>query len=336
MRYLFITLFLFAAITSNAQQIGFELIKAGNSNHFRGISSPTQNVIWVSGTKGTIGRSIDGGKTWHFTQVQGFEKTDFRDIEAFNKKTAVIMGIDSPAVILKTIDGGLNWKTVYRNDKSGMFLDALDFYTKNKNYGAVIGDPVGGKFFIATTSNKGKTWTELPYDQRPFADSGEACFAASGSNIKMTSKKSFLFVSGGMSSKLYFNNKGNVIPIKQGNQSSGANSVSQYSYKKIKRIIITGGDFANDTIQIQNCIYSLNQGANWTAPNTPPKGYRSAIAHIKKNELISCGTNGIDYSTDGGKTWSPLSKLSFHCIAISKKGKAIYLAGANGQIGKIK
>lgn len=316
-----------------AQEPHIDIINSESKSHFRGISSPTKKVVWVSGTKGTVGRSVNGGKTWQWLQVKGFESTDFRDIEAFNKRTAVIMGIDSPAVILRTIDGGISWKTVYRNDSKGMFLDAVDFTKKN---GAVIGDPVNGKFFIATSSDKGQHWTELPFERRPTVDSGEACFAASGSNIKMTSSSSFLFVSGGISSKLYFTNRGNTIPILQGNQSSGANSVSQYSYKKISRIIIVGGDFAKDTLQNQNCVYSLNEGKNWIKPIASPKGYRSSVVHIKQNELLSCGTSGVDYSIDGGENWINLNKLSFHCIAVSKKGKAIYLAGAKGQIGKLK
>ncbi len=38
-------------------------------------------------------------------QVKSFEKTDFRDIEAFDATTAIIMAIAEPAYILKTVDG---------------------------------------------------------------------------------------------------------------------------------------------------------------------------------------------------------------------------------------
>jgi hypothetical protein len=39
-------------------------------------------------------------------KVPGYEKMDFRDIEAFDSNTAIIMGITLPAVLLKTKDGG--------------------------------------------------------------------------------------------------------------------------------------------------------------------------------------------------------------------------------------
>ena len=336
MRYLLFVFLTLTSIISNAQLPSIELINAGNSNHFRGISAPSKNVVWISGTKGTIGSSIDGGKNWQWMQVKGFEKTDFRDIEAFNKKTAVIMGIDSPAVILRTTDGGLHWKTVYRNDTQGMFLDALGFYPRNKKYGIVVGDPINGKFFLATTSNRGKTWTEIQTEARPIADSGEACFAASGTNILMRSKFKFQFISGGLKSKLYTLSKGKQIPILQGNQNSGANSVSQYIYKRVNHIIITGGDYSRDTITEKNCTYSEDNGKTWLSPTIKPKGYRSAVLHIRKNELITCGTSGVDFSIDGGKNWTYLSNLSFHCIAVSKRGKSVFLAGAKGQIAKLK
>ena len=53
------------------------------------------------------------------------------------------MAISEPGQILKTTDGGLNWKIVFTDSAKGMFLDAMDFYN-NKN-GMVVGDPVGGK-----------------------------------------------------------------------------------------------------------------------------------------------------------------------------------------------
>ena len=102
-------------------------------------------VVWASGSRGTIGKSTDGGKTWKWSIVKGFEQRDFRDIEAFDAATAVIIAVDAPAYILKTVDGGESWKIVYENKKEGMFLDALEFW--NEVSGIVIGDPIDRKVF---------------------------------------------------------------------------------------------------------------------------------------------------------------------------------------------
>src|ERR1035441_11129608 len=87
-----------------------------------------------------VGRSVDGGNIWKWMQVKDFEKTDFRDIEAFDELIAVIIGIGDPAYILRTIDGGETWKLVYLNNTKGIFLDAMEFW--NDQSGIVIGDPI--------------------------------------------------------------------------------------------------------------------------------------------------------------------------------------------------
>ena len=87
----------------------------------RGLSVVNDKTIWVSGSNGTVGKSIDGGDNWTWMTVKGFEKTDFRDIEAFDAKKAIIMGVAEPAYILKTVDGGNNWKVVYENKTQACF-----------------------------------------------------------------------------------------------------------------------------------------------------------------------------------------------------------------------
>ena len=135
-----VLILLLAAVDCKAQTI--DSIPAVTHASFRGLSVVDDRVIWVSGSSGTVGRSTDGGKTWKWMQVKGFEKSDFRDIEAFDPVTAVVMAIADPAYILKTTDGGSSWKIVLEDKRKGMFLDAMEFW--NEQSGIVIGDPVDG------------------------------------------------------------------------------------------------------------------------------------------------------------------------------------------------
>jgi photosystem II stability/assembly factor-like uncharacterized protein len=268
--------------------------------------------------------------------VKGFEKTDFRDIEAFDGSTAIIMGIAEPAYILKTTDGGDTWKVVYENKAKGMFLDAMDFW--NSEYGVVVGDPIAGRAFMAETFDSGETWKELPTDKRPATDSGEAFFAASGSNIRLYKSKKFILVSGGLTASLFTVTSKAVIPILQGKETTGANSIDVYdngSGKPGKQMVIVGGDFNADSSSEKNCFISSNGGNTWKAPTIPPHGYRSCVEYLSKNDLLSCGINGVDYSFNSGRTWQWISKEGFHVCRIAKQGSAIYLAGGNGKIGKI-
>ena len=313
-----------------------ELLVSGTKTSLRGLSVVNDNVIWVSGSNGTVGKSNNGGRTWKWLVVKGFEKTDFRDIEAFDASTAVIMGVADPAYILKTIDGGSTWKVVYENKTKGMFLDAMEFW--NEQSGIVIGDPLEGKFFVARTFDGGNSWQEIPIDKRPIADSGEACFAASGTNVRALDKDEAVFVSGGLRSRLFTKNQPINLPIIQGKETTGANSVAVWDKFKLKggkRMIVVGGDFNADSLTSKNCFYTNDGGKSWNAPNNPPHGYRSCVEYFSKTEVFACGLNGVDQSTDGGKNWVWISKEGFHVCRASKLGAAIYMAGGNGKVGKI-
>ncbi|MGC4036305.1 MAG: oxidoreductase [Chitinophagaceae bacterium] len=313
-----------------------EILTSGTNTSIRGLSVVNDNVIWVSGSNGTVGRSNNGGKAWKWMTVTGFEKNDFRDIEAFDASTAVIMSISEPAYILKTTDGGSSWKVVYENKAKGMFLDAMEFW--NDESGIVVGDPVDGRFFISRTFNNGSTWTDLPLDKRPSAETGEGCFASSGTNISAMNLQEAAFVSGGLRSRLFIRDKAIDLPFVKGKETAGANSVTVFdSYKKSggKKIVVVGGDFNNDSSTTANCFYSNDGGQTWAVPSEPPHGYRSCVEYLAKKEVIACGLNGVDYTIDGGRTWRLISNEGFHVCKISKFGSAVYLAGKNGKIAKL-
>ncbi|MEJ7610588.1 MAG: oxidoreductase [Ferruginibacter sp.] len=328
-KFLSVILFFFAMGLCKSQTV--MLLTKGTKTSIRGLSAVNDSVVWVSGSSGMVGKSTNGGVNWSWTTVKGFEKTEFRDIEAFDENTAIIMAIDSPAYILRTTDGGNSWNTVYENHTKGMFLDAMDFY--GNKYGIVIGDPIAGKFFLAETRNGGRTWRDLPYDRLPVADSGEACFASSGTNIRLIKKNRAVFISGGIASHLYINGERKEMPILQGKESTGANSIA---IKNRKVMIAVGGDFNIKDSTRGNCVITSNGGKTWSLPDTPPHGYRSCIEYITGDRWITCGLNGVDISTDNGRRFRQISKESFHVCRKAKYGSEIFFAGGGGRIGVLK
>jgi hypothetical protein len=314
-----------------------KVLTSGKRVSFRGLSVVSDKVIWASGSSGTVARSVDGGVNWEWITVPGYEKRDFRDIEAFDHDTAVILAVADPAVILKTSDGGKNWKKVFEDTTKGTFLDAMDF---GYRYGGmVIGDPLNGTHpYVVFTNDHGDTWKKMTDEWVEKAgltvNEGEAFFASSGTNINMLGNHP-LIVSGGKVSRVYMN-KWYALPIMQGKESTGANSVAFSSASR--KGIVVGGDFAKDTIGYDNCVlFTVGDGKikKIHTPAVSPHGYRSCVIYLDRKNLLTCGTSGVDISKDEGMNWQLISKESFHVCQKAKKGKAVFLAGGGGRIARL-
>lgn len=320
----------------NAQTI--QQLTSKEKISLRGLSVVNNNIIWASGSNGQVARSTDGGKNFTWITVKGYDKSDFRDVEAFDANTAIIMAVDVPAIILKTKDGGKTWKEVFHDDTKGMFLDAMDF-TSDGN-GIVVGDPINKKLFIATTSNYGDKWLALkPENNFYTADTGEAFFAASGTNVKISGNKYnhiICFVTGGTDSRLFFNGQPLALNIIKGAGSQGANSVAINS--SVTKMIVTGGDFNNpQSIEKNIEVFNFKNGQLlYPVVQTPPHGYRSCVAFIADDSVICCGLNGVDISNDGGLNWKLISGDSFNVCVKAKNGNAVFLAGKDGRIAILK
>ncbi len=317
------------------------LLTSGTRTSIRGLSVVSEKIVWVSGSAGKVGKTLDGGQTWKWMDVPGYEKREFRDIEAFDERTAVIMAVGEPGDILRTTDGGQNWKLMYSDTSAGMFLDAMDF--ADEDNGVVIGDPLPGSnaIYRAYTRNGGINWFHPKDDSLsiPPVQKGEAMFASSGSNVVFLKSDGFLrnnrmlIVTGGTSSNLLSQNplQKKNLPLLQGKESTGANSIAAFSPKEM---VIVGGDFANDKDSTQNCVISKDGGQSFFAPAAGPHGYRSCVIYLNRNKLVACGTSGVDVSEDGGMTWKLVSTDGYHVCGKAKRGNAVYLAGGNGRIAK--
>ena len=332
---------LFICSSLNAQYQIKELT-AQKGVSIRAMSVPSEKVIWASGSKGMVAKSTNEGLSFEWMQVKGYEQRDFRAMHAWNDQEAIIVAVASPAIILKTIDGGISWNKVYENNDTSMFLDALHF--SDENNGTVIGDPIEGHLFILTTNNKGATWVQKPNTFfQSTLNNGEAFFASSNSNL-IHIGKALVFVTGGLSSRLWKNGVAEALPLLQGTSSTGANSIA--ISPNGNRVVVVGGDFANDTIASQNIVgYQLFQTPNsdlkylsqkqiiWKKINVSnPKGYKSSVEFIDNDLLITCGTSGVDFSKDKGLSWEKISNAPFHIAKKHPTKRGAYLAGYGGRI----
>ncbi|UKT62183.1 WD40/YVTN/BNR-like repeat-containing protein [Pedobacter mucosus] len=315
------------------QTYTLKLLSENTKTSLRGLSVVSDNVTWVSGSNGAVGKTIDGGLTWKWLKPFGYEKLDFRDIEAFDEKQAVIVNAGSPAYILKTIDGGETWTENYKNIDTAIFLDGLGFWDKNR--AIIFGDPIKNKMQLLATNNAGKNWIDISSNLKFNSAQGEAGFAASGTTIKTLPGGKVWIASGGTISNIYFsNNYGKSwqifkCPIWQGESTTGPFSMDFFD---AKNGIVVGGNYVKDKENNNNVLLTKDGGTTWQKPVTPVSGYKSGVTYLNANIIIATGTSGTDISTDAGLNWKKISDKSFNAVQKSKKGNQIILAGERGSI----
>ena len=276
-------------------------------------------VIWASGSNGRTLRSTDGGQ--HYTRglvnaVQA-HSLDLRGIQAFNEKLAYVMasGPGNMSRIYKTRNGGETWKLQFSGSGKQFFLDALACISETECF--ALSDPVDGKFVLISTTD-GQNWKELPRDSMPAALPGEGAFAASNSCLAIFDKREIYFVTGGGAARVFHSpDLGRTwtvtdTPIIKGNPSWGAFSIARLG----GILVVVGGDFKDDADSKRTAAYSLDGGVTWTPATRPPTGFRSAVAFLNRDTLLSAGTGGEDVSTDQGTHWTRTGDIDLNAIAV--------------------
>jgi photosystem II stability/assembly factor-like uncharacterized protein len=318
------------------QSYSLILQNSETSTSFRGMSIVSDQVAWVSGSNGTIGKTTDGGSTWQWIKAIGYEKLDFRDIEAFDTDRAIVVNAGSPAYILLTIDGGKSWTQTYKNTDSAIFLDGMAFWDSKR--GMAFGDPIKNRMQLLRTNDGGLSWEDISTNLKEEMLAGEAGFAASGTSITTMDKGKVWIATGGATSNIYYsNNYGNKwgfykCPILQGESSTGVFSVA---FQTKKTGVVVGGNYLKDNENSNNILLTNNSGKTWTKPLKPVSGFRSGVIYVNEKVMIATGSSGTDVSTDAGISWYNISKINLNVIQKSQSGKLILLAGNKGQIYKL-
>ncbi len=302
---------------------------------FRGLSVVNGQVAWVSGTKGTFGRTTDGSKTWSVGSVPGAAQLDFRDVEAFGETTAYLMsaGPGDASRIYKTTDGGKTWMLQFTCVDAESFFDALAFWD-DKN-GLVLGDPVRGRFQLLSTDDGGANWKPPSGLNLPPALPKEGAFAASGTCLMTNGKNDAWFCTGGARTARVFHSgdRGrnwtvSETPIVAGAESAGIFSIA---FRDAKNGLIVGGDYRKPNEPGATAALTTDGGRTWALLDKP-FAYRSGVAWAKDRWIV-VGTSGSDVSLDNGATWKALDRNNYNSVAFTVTGEG-WAVGPKGRIAK--
>ncbi|GAA2496926.1 oxidoreductase [Terrabacter carboxydivorans] len=311
----------------------------GTTERFRGLAPVSRDVAWVSGTNGTVLRTTDGGRTWRNVSPQGLGTgtLQFRDIEAFDARHAVVLSIGegTDSRILVTDDGGASWTETFRNTEPAAFYDCMAFSSPRR--GLAMSDPVDGRFRLVQTSDGGRSWSQVDPPGMPEAKPGEFGFAASGTCLSAGVGGRTYLVSGGVDPARVFTSTdhGRTWTVADSPVAGGASAgIFSVSFRDARRGVIVGGDFAAPTGAVDNAAWTADGGRTWTKSTTNPSGYRSGSAWVPRTArtVLAVGPTGSDVSTDGGRSWSTFDTGSFDSVECTADG-ACWASGEQGRVG---
>ncbi len=311
---------------------------SGTSASLRGVSAPSDRVVWASGTQGTFLRTVDGGAAWQAGKVAGADQLDFRAVRAFDARNAYLMsaGPGRQSRIYRTSDGGTHWQLQYENSQETGFFDAIAFWDQRR--GIVLGDPVDGSFVILSTSDGGATWRPAA-PSTLLARAGEGAFAASGTCLIVGRGGRAWFATGGPTGARVFRSSdwGRTwefaeTPVRHDSASAGIFSLA---FRGDMDGIAVGGDYTKPAEDRDNIAVTHDGGKTWKAPPGRPSGYRSAVAFVPgSSRAISLGTSGSDVSPILGEAWTPLGGEGYNAAAFSNNGTG-WAVGPRGKIAKL-
>lgn len=283
----------------------WEAQSSGVVASLRGVSAVDLATCWASGSDGTWLRTTDSGETWEHGVVPGAEARDFRDVEAFDADTALLMAIASPAEFWRTQDGGATWRKTWSLDHPDVFLDAMAFWDDER--GLAWGDPIDGAFCVLATEDGGRSWTRVDPDALPAPHEGEAGFAASGTCLAVGEDGRAWIATGGTQARVLRSDDfgaswtAHETPMLAGESSTGGFSVVVL---EDGAGALVGGDYANPDVREGTAAYTVDDGRTWVPSEPPIPGYRSCVRSLDGTGiLVGAGKTGVGWSHDAGRTW---------------------------------
>ncbi len=291
----------FSQIPCKADTLRF----APDSSYSRAIVRYKKELVFGTSKSGVVALNEKSGTTK--TLIPSNVASEFRDLLVFkNKLYAMTSGTLGTLIEYKEH----NIKPLIV--EPGAFFDDI---AADKTGIALLGDPFPKAFYLKYISPKTEIGTSIQIPNLP----DEACYAASGTTAQFLTGGDYVFVSGGPSTVRFFRfNWTDTAQVTSVNlplaKAEGAGPFSVFFWSDLEGVCV-GGNYMKPTEISGTACFTNDGGKTWFAAST--LGYRSCVTGNKKL-LLTCGTNGIDYSLDGGKTWSVFQKGNFCALLLEK------------------
>ena len=289
--------------------------------------------IAVSGAKGAVGISDDGGRTWRLASVAGGEALDFRGLALTGAKSIVLMsagdGAAGQARLYRSDDDGRSWTLAHETRTEGAFFDTVGF--RDRKRGLVLGDPLDGGWFVLRTADGGGSWARVAARMPPLL-AGEAAFAASNSALILGGRGRAWIVSGGAArGRVFRSTDGGATWQVADTPIAGGPTGGVFGGLWLggSRVVVVGGDHKDELRGGTDIAVSDDGGATWTAAAAAGR-LLEGVGRLDATTLIAVGPRGTVVSRDNGRTWTATDAEAFHTIACDRS--RCVAAGANGRV----
>jgi photosystem II stability/assembly factor-like uncharacterized protein len=298
---------------------------------------PPLTVVWASGSRGSVVKSIDAGMTWQ--RDSSLDRTlDFRSIIGFTEASAIVasagdadkgqarvfwMGDDGPA------------KEILSSTKKGDFFDAIDAWDQHSF--VILSDPVDSAFGLFMTGDAGTSWLHVPAAKLPKTIPGEAAFAASGTSLILRARNDMWIGTGGggRARVMYSPDRGGTwsiaeTPVHAEGASAG---IFGLAFFDSKRGVAVGGDYTKRVLAATSVALTADGGRTWRAAKSPPAAFLSGVAYAgSPAKLVAVGLAGTFVSTDSGDTWVQMDSVALNTVKFF--GANGWAVGPRGRVAR--
>jgi hypothetical protein len=296
--------------------------KTTHKEHQRALTTLPNGQILSGSSEANIRLHASNGQVLQKSEL-GSPFKEIRDLAQTPNGFIAMQSHDSSGLVL--LDNTLQIDTIiYPFEKRiGLFLDGI---CAQENLVFLLGDPIDGFFSTFYSKDFGLHWQATP--AKASANEGEAAYAASGQTNQILNGH-FYFVSGGLTSRFFHSPDQGATWNTSAISYPSCPTCGPYAMaiKNEQEIMTVGGDYTKPHVTENTCFYSNDGGQTWNTPKKGPSGYRSCVIRVK-NDYYACGTNGIDVSKNGGKTWKKISNEN--ALSMTFAGEHIVVSLANG------
>jgi photosystem II stability/assembly factor-like uncharacterized protein len=278
------------------------------------VSPSNGNIVYAFGKRGTIIRTINGGKSW---SEQGNVPDNYfycsMNIDPKNPDIVYIAGINK---IFKTTDGGRSWASFPCG------CDAQNIVINSRNVLELFAQ---GQSNVWHSNNGGKNWTNILSRKSPQLP---GAFIERFDSISFNPKKNQLFLGVFPQGLLQSTDFGT-------NWRSSNRGLSNLNIGNVEASFNRTAEFYASGLESPRLFYrSSDKGGTWRLNKSNPRIKSSTLVMSPSNPLVLASHNRkvIHITTDGGLTWqtqqTPFitdSQLAFH----PQNPGIIFLSGAS-------